>query len=185
VHVGGSCEGCQAVNESPIPFEKLNWSVTLPDYYETGPKLIISGTVYKADGKPAPGVVLYVYHTDQTGHYTKKGNEKGWGLRHGYIRGWLKTNNQGGYRFYTLKPASYPNSNIPAHIHPTIKEPGFNEYSIDEYLFEGDPHLTPEEKNRQEGRGGKGIISLEEKNGISYGKRDIYLGKNIPGYPRK
>jgi protocatechuate 3,4-dioxygenase beta subunit len=184
-HVGGSCEGCEAVHESPVPFEKLNWNVTLPDYDEAGPKLIISGTIYNADGKPAPGVVLYIYHTDQTGRYTKKGNEKGWGLRHGYIRGWLKTNGNGEYRFYTLKPASYPNSTIPAHIHPTIKEPGINEYWIDEYLFDGDPHLTKDERKKPEERGGKGIIHLEEKNGILYGKRDIFLGKNIPGYPVK
>src|SRR6266446_2307280 len=97
-HVGGSCEGCEAIFESPVSFEKLSWIDTLPDFNEPGPKMVINGVIYKADGKtPAPGVVLYVYHTDQTGHYSKKGNEKGWGLRHGYIRGWMKTNNNGEY----------------------------------------------------------------------------------------
>src|SRR5687767_1666285 len=110
--VGGGCEGCEAIHESPIPFEQLNWTDTLPDFNEPGPKLEISGIIYKADGKtPAPGVVLYIYHTDQEGNYSTKGNETGWGKRHGYIRGWVKTNQQGQYRFYTLVPASYPNSN--------------------------------------------------------------------------
>lgn len=184
LHVGGRCEGCEAIYESKVPFDSLKWTALLPDFSETGPRMVISGTVYKPDGKtPAPGVILYVYHTDQTGHYTKKGDEKGWGLRHGYIRGWMKTNDKGEYKFFTLKPAAYPGANIPAHIHPVIKEPGKNEYWIDEYLFEGDPFLTTEEKKKQEGRGGNGIIKLEESNGILYGKRDIILGLHVPGYP--
>jgi protocatechuate 3,4-dioxygenase, beta subunit len=85
--IGGPCEGCEAVYESPVAFENLNWTDTLPDFTEPGPKMVISGVIYGADGKPAPNVVLYVYHTDQSGHYSKKGEEKGWGLRHGYIRG--------------------------------------------------------------------------------------------------
>lgn len=184
VHVGGSCEGCEAIFESPVPFKKLKWVDTLPDFNEAGPKLVISGIIYKNDGKtPAPGVVLYIYHTDQTGTYSKRGNEMGWGLRHGYIRGWVKTNEKGEYRFYTLKPASYPNSNNSAHIHPTIKEPGFNEYYIDEYLFEGDKFLTEQDRKNQPKRGGNGIIRLQEKDGILYAKRDIILGMNIPAYP--
>ncbi|MEP6615402.1 MAG: hypothetical protein ABJA57_02430 [Ginsengibacter sp.] len=183
-HIGGGCEGCEAIFENKIPFEKLSWTCTLPDFGEAGPKLVVSGIIYKADGKtPAPGVILYVYHTDQTGHYSKKGNEKGWGLRHGYIRGWMKTNDKGEYKFFTLKPASYPNAQIPAHIHPVIKEPGKNEYYIDEFLFDGDPFLTTKEKSKQEKRGGSGIIKLTDSNGMLHGNRDIILGLHIPGYP--
>ncbi len=66
---------------------------------------------FAGDGKtPAAGIVMYVYHTDQKGIYPKKGGETGWAGRHGYIRGWIKTNAQGQYKFYTLVPASYPNS---------------------------------------------------------------------------
>ena len=111
--VGGGCEGCEAIYESPVAFENLTWIDTLPDYFEAGPKLMISGIVYKADGKtPAANVVLYVYHTDQTGHYTQKENKTGWGKRHGYIRGWMKTNLKGEYKFYTLRPAPYPSRGI-------------------------------------------------------------------------
>jgi len=182
-HVGGNCEGCESIYESPVPFEKLTNTGNLPDYNEKGPKLEISGIVYQRDGKtPAKDVVLYVYHTDQTGHYTPAPDAKGWAKRHGRVRGWVKTDKSGYYHFYTLKPAPYPGTNIPAHIHITLKEPDKNEYYIDEYLFEGDPFLTTAERNRQEKRGGSGIISLEQKNGMLHGKRDIVLGMNIPGY---
>lgn len=182
-HVGGPCEGCEAIYESPVAFEKLSYVDTLPDFNEAVPKLMISGIVYKNDGKaPAKDVIIYIYHTDQTGHYTKKGNETGWGKRHGYIRGWVKTNERGEYKFYTLKPAAYPGRNIPAHIHVTVKEPNKNEYYIDDYLFDDDPLLTQLERNKQQNRGGNGIITLNKKNGILSGNRNIVLGKNIPDY---
>ena len=184
-HIGGPCEGCEAVFESPVPFDELSWVDTLPDYHEPGPKMQISGVVYQADGKtPAKDVVLYIYHTGQDGKYTNKFNEKAWGARHGYIRGWIKTNEKGQYKFYTLMPASYPNSTALKHIHPTIKEPGKNEYYIDEFIFDDDPFLTTESRNHpQENRGGDGLIKLKRENGILIGERDIYLGRNIPGYP--
>jgi len=191
-HVGGPCEGCEAIFESPIPFKQLKPVDTLPDFNEPGPKMEISGTVYQRDtrlndkvgqGKiPAKDVVMYVYHTDQTGHYTPGPNARGWEKRNGRIRGWMKTDKNGFYRFYTLKPAHYPNTNIPAHIHIVIKEPDKNEYYIDEFLFEGDSFLTASERDRQEKRGGSGIISLENKSGMLHGTRNIILGLNIAGY---
>lgn len=181
--VGGGCEGCEAIHESPIPFNKLSWTDTLPDFHEPGPKLVISGVIYQPDGKtPAPDVVLYIYHTDQAGIYPSR-NEKGWGQRHGYIRGWIKTNEKGQYRFCTLRPASYPNSKAPQHIHPTIKEPDLNEYWIDEFVFDDDPNLTAAERSPLQQRGGSGILKLRLQNGILYGERDIILGKNVPNYP--
>jgi protocatechuate 3,4-dioxygenase, beta subunit len=181
--VGGRCEGCEAIHECPIPFGKLNNTDTLPDFNDKGPRLEISGIVYQRNGKtPARDVVIYVYHTDQTGNYPPGKNAKGWEKRHGYIRGWVKTNGDGFYKFYTLRPAAYPSRRDPQHIHVIIKEPGLNEYWIDEYLFEDDPLLTkkPDEK---EARGGNGVIKVEKVNGIEKLKRDIILGLNIPDYP--
>lgn len=145
---------------------------------------MISGTVYKSNGKtPAPGVVLYVYQTDQTGQYRKKGNETGWGARHGSIRGWMKTNEKGEYRFYTIRPAAYSKTGPPAHIHITVKEPHKNEYYIDDFEFEDDPFLTTAYRKELRNRGGSGILKLKEKDGVFYGKRDITLGMNVRDYP--
>lgn len=182
--VGGPCEGCEAIYENAVPFEALNEVDTLPIFNEAGPKLVVSGTVYGRDGKtPAPGVVLYVYQTDQTGRYRKTGNEKGWGTRHGSIRGWVKTNSRGEYRFYTVRPAAYSKTGPPAHIHVTVKEPDKNEYYIDDFLFDDDPFLTTEESGRQQARGGNGILKLQKRSGVFYGERKIVLGQNVTGYP--
>ncbi len=186
VVVGGSCEGCEAVYESPVPFNDLKNVATLPDYNEAGPKMQLSGIIYKADGKtPAPDVILYVYHTDQTGHYTTKENARGWGKRHGYIRGWLKTNAKGEYKIYTLRPAPYPLRNAAAHIHATIKEPGKSAYWLDEFMFDDDPLITADVKAKVTKRGGMGIVKLYNEDGILVGRRNIILGLNIPDYPKE
>jgi protocatechuate 3,4-dioxygenase beta subunit len=185
IHVGGSCEGCDAIYESPIPFDSLKNLCWLPDWNDKGRKLAINGVVYKTDGTPAPNVIIYVYHTDQTGVYPKKGDETGWGKRHGYIRGWMKTNEKGEYKFFTLRPAAYPGRQIPEHIHVTIKEPGKNEYWIDEYLFDDDTILTDKERKNCQDRGGSGIIKVKDVGNMLKAERNIYLGKNIPDYPKK
>lgn len=182
-HIGGSCEGCEAIYESKIPFEKLKSTDTLDDFNESGPKLIVSGIVYQRDGKtPAKDVVIYMYHTDQTGRYTPGPNAAGWEKRHGNLRGWVKTGADGHYAFYTMKPASYPNTNFSAHIHATVKEPNKNEYYIDEYLFDDDPKLTEKERKMQF-RGGYGILKLTKgADGVLHGTRNIVLGLNVPDY---
>lgn len=186
VKVGGGCEGCEAIYESPVAFEQLNEVDTLPDFNDPGTTIEISGTIYHRDGKtPAKDVILYIYHTDQKGLYPRKGNEKGWAKRHGYIRGWVKTDANGFYKFYTLVPASYPNSNNPKHIHPTIKEPGKSEYWIDEFVFDDDPLLPEEERKRTHPVGGGGVLKTEMKNGMLKATRNIILGLNVRDYPEK
>ncbi len=182
--VGGPCEGCEAIYECPVSFDRLDNTDTLADFNDQGPRMEISGVVFQRDGKtPAPGVVIYFYHTDQRGIYPKKGNEQGWARRHGYLRGWVKTDEKGRYRFFTLRPGVYPARNSPAHIHATIKEPGKTEYWIEEFVFADDPLLATVPPSR-EPRGGNGVLALVERGGILTGRRDIILGLHVEGYPQ-
>ncbi|WP_456458343.1 dioxygenase family protein [Reichenbachiella sp.] len=179
--VGGSCEGCEAVFE--FGKKKLLAIDTLPDFEKTEPKLKLTGTVFEKDGKtPVENVILYIYQTDRNGIYASKGNEKGWAKRHGYIRGWIKTDKSGMYAFYTFRPVSYPSGTEPEHIHITVKELNKNEYYIDEFVFDDDPMLTQKERDELENRGGSGIVQPRLKDGILTANRDIILGLNIPNY---
>lgn len=179
--VGGPCEGCEAIFE--YGNKKLTATDTLPGFQNSEPKLKITGTVLKKDGKtPAEDVILYIYHTNRQGVYEKKGNETGWAKRHGFIRGWVKTGKDGSYTFYTFRPASYPDGTEPEHVHLTVKEPDKNEYYLDDYLFDDDPALTQSQRNKLNNRGGSGMMKPIEKNGILTIERNIILGKNIPDY---
>lgn len=179
--VGGPCEGCEGVYD--YGDRELSYSDTLPGFSTEEPKLKVTGRVFHQDGTtPAEGVILYVYHTNREGIYPKRGDEEGMGKRHGYIRGWVKTNQNGEYEFFTFRPASYPNRREPEHIHLTVKEPDKNEYYLEDYLFEGDSLLTDEKRSKLRNRGGSGIVEPKLRNGILTIERDIILGLNIPNY---
>lgn len=176
--IGGPCEDCQLMFDG-MPAQLASRTVLAPAG-EPGAPLIIRGVIFKPDGKtPAPGVVLYVYQTDNTGRYSKSKNQQHGG-RHGHLRGWMKTNEQGQYEFKTIRPASYPGSKSPQHIHPIIYEPGKGYYWIDEYQFEDDPYLTDNERSKAANRGGSGTIKLtKDKTGTWQGTRNIILGLNV------
>ena len=180
--VGGPCEGCEAVFE--FGDRQLASVDTLPDFGDPGVRIKVTGTIYQRDGKtPAENVILYIYHTDQHGIYATRGGETGWGKRHGYIRGWIKTGKDGTYAFYTLKPGTYPDRSSPAHIHPVVLEPNGKYYWLGSYHFEGDPLLTRNEASTDRPRGGSsGVLSLRKEGSVWIGERDIILGKNVPDY---
>lgn len=160
---------------------------TSPGWDQKGQRILITGKIYHLDGKtPAPNVTLYYYHTDIAGLYSTKPSLDQRARRHGYIRGWVKTDQNGTYSIYTIRPAAYPNSKEPAHIHPSIKEPDISvPYWIDEFVFQGDPLLTDAKANSMRNRGGSGVLDLQKRGELLVAKHDIILGLNIPNYPQK
>lgn len=125
---------------------------------EPGEPLTVRGRIVTSSGAPARGVLLYVYHTNAAGVYPRRGDERGNGRRHGYLRGWMRTGPDGRYAFTTIRPGPYPGRAEPAHLHATVMPPGRQEYWIDSYVFEGDPLLTDAVRARMEGVGGPGAI---------------------------
>lgn len=182
ITVGDGCEGCELIYEG-MP-DDMSWETVIASPSEPGERMEINGIVYGSDGTtPAPDIILYLYHTDAEGYYSPSPDSTSGRTRHGHLRGWMKTNRGGEYRFSTIRPAPYPNGIDPAHIHAIIREPGRSEYYIDDYLFEDDPLLTSENRSRHSNRGGTGIVQLTKgSDGVWRGKRDIILGLNVPGY---
>lgn len=181
--IGGPCPDCKAL----LDYKRLSITPkamdTLPGFYDSDPKIKITGTVFQKDGKtPAENILLYIYHVDRKGIYKPSTTPIGWEKRHGQYRGWLKTGGDGKFTFYTFGPAPYPAVHVPEHIHIYVKEPNKNPYYIDSYLFESDPTLTEEIKESKQNRGGSGIIELKMKDGILTANRNLILGLNIPAY---
>ena len=165
-------------------------SDTSEGWQQPGQKILVTGTVYQRDGKtPAPGVIIYYYHTNVEGKYLHKPgvkrsmppNEQG--QTHGYIRGWMKTDARGRYALYTVRPGTYPSRDFPAHIHLTIKEEGpVKEYYIDDCVFDDDKLLTSAYRQKMENRAGSGVLRMIRKGDLMIGERNLVLGLNVPGY---
>lgn len=168
------CEGCEAIHERS--FQGLTWSAAVAPPGERGARMVVGGVVFKPDGKtPAPGVILYVHQTNAEGVYPMRGDETGWGRRHGYLRAWVKTNDKGEYRFDTIRPGTYPSRVDPAHIHFIVKEPDRREYWIDDVVFTDDPLVNERYRSRLQNRGGSGIVTPVQDNGVWQVRRDIVL----------
>lgn len=166
---GRGAEGMGAID---VP-DNVSWRTAFAVGDDDGEPMIVSGTVFKADGKtPAPNTLIYFYHTDKFGIYGREGQTK-----HGRFRGWLLTDAKGRYEFASIRPASYPNSTQSQHVHMTVTTLDSREDWIDSILFEGDQFLTARERQSSGNRGGfNPIVTLEKgKDGISRATRDIQL----------
>ena len=181
--VGGGCDGCELMYVG-MP-KNINSTDTSAGWVEKGQHLLVTGKVFKIDGKtPSPNVIIYYWQTDNNGYYSPKNVMEEQAKRHGHIRGWVKTDEQGKYTIYTIVPAPYPNENIPAHIHTSIKEPNIkDEYYIDEFIFDDDKLLTTEKRKALENRGGSGILRVLLSGDMQVAEHNIILGLNIPNYP--
>lgn len=109
--------------------------VTVAGEDEPGQRLVVDGTVLGPDGEPLPGASVFVYQTGEDGIYGPEGN------RNPRLRGYLRTDDEGGFRIRTIKPGSYPGSSIAAHIHIHVAPPDGEPEQVGEIVFEGDPHL--------------------------------------------
>ena len=144
---------------------------------EAGAKLIISGTIFKADGKtPYPDVILYAFHTDSKGYYSKNGTETGVQKIHGRLHGWCKTDKNGYYEIQTIRPARYPDNTIPAHIHAVVKTSSGQIYRITEFVFKDDDLVDEKYISSLTDVGGTGVVDIRmSPDNIWTGKRDIVL----------
>lgn len=164
--------GTEGMGAIDVP-NTVTWNAVLADEKTEGEPMIISGTVFQADGKTvAPNTLVYLYHTDMYGIYGRNGEHK-----HGKFRGWMLTDARGRYEFRSIRPASYPNSTQSQHVHMTITGVNHREDWIDSILFEGDRFLTTRERESAGKRGGfQPIVKLEKgAEGILRGIRDIQL----------
>ena len=143
---------------------------------EPGERLVLTGRVLQKDGRtPAANIVLYAYHTNAEGIYPKRGSERGNARRHGYLRGWLRTDAQGRYRIETIRPGTYPSRVDPAHVHVVLGAAGQEEQYVDDFVFADDPLVDDRYRSRVRNRGGSGIVTLTKRDGVWYGSRDIVL----------
>jgi hydroxyquinol 1,2-dioxygenase len=111
----------------------------------------VSGTVRSTDGSPLPGARIEVWEADEDGFYdVQYDGDRSAG------RGWLSAGDDGGYRFWSVRPSPYPIPDDgpvgellaatgrtpmrPAHLHFKVDAPGHRTL-ITHIFVAGDPHL--------------------------------------------
>ncbi len=160
--------------------KQLNSVDTIPDFASRSNKLKITGTIYENDGvTPAKNVLLFIHQADEDGNFELKRHNKKRYVKH---RGWIRTNANGQYTFYTFVPGKYIFGNELTQIHPIIKEPNKPEYKIESFVFDNDPLLTKSCRSKIEETNPNRILKLDKKEGLFVAKRDIILGKELEIY---
>ena len=183
--IGGGCDGCELMY---VGMPKVISSEHTSNGWDEGKqKLILTGKAFQLDGRtPASDVVIYYWHTDDSGLYSSNDQTPKQAKEHGKLRGWVKSDKSGNYKIKTSRPDAYPNDNIPQHIHLSIKEPDIiNEYYADLY-FDDDPlYLKHKKKYGKLDRAGTEILRIVLDGNIQIAEHNIVLGLNIPDYPTK
>lgn len=115
---------------------------------EPGEPLVVSGLVRNKQQTPLGGATVYFYQTSSRGWYSDKAphiSGMGGDQRHARLFGYLQTNPAGAFEFSTVRPAGYPRSTLPQHIHVEISSPDTgSRVRVTEIQFEDDPRLTAE-----------------------------------------
>jgi protocatechuate 3,4-dioxygenase beta subunit len=108
---------------------------------ERGDRMVIRGVVMDAEKKPIKNASVYIYHTDKDGLYDPQEPRPGEGSDNPRLHGYLRTDAVGRYVYGSIRPAPYPNTPLPAHVHYVVTAEGFKDRAF-EFWFEGDPMIT-------------------------------------------
>jgi protocatechuate 3,4-dioxygenase beta subunit len=128
-----------------------------------GERIIVVGRVLDENGRPIPNALLEIWQTNAAGRYIHKKEIHDAPLDPNFTgAGRCLTNENGEYRFITIRPGAYPwgnhyNAWRPAHIHFSIFGRNFLQRLVTQMFFPGDPLLEldpiynsiPDEKGRQ------------------------------------
>lgn len=155
---------------------QLNPTDTIPDFETKPNKLKISGTIFLSDKiTPAKDVLLYIYQPDEDGNYVMKkdGRQK----RYVYHRGWIKTDADGRYTFYTFMPGKFQRTKELKQIHRIIKEPGKPEYELNPFFFNDDP-LIPDLTLACRAQIVNSMLRIEKEGDMFVATKDIILKKD-------
>jgi len=111
---------------------------------ESGPSLVVEGTVRDSDKRPVADASIYVFHADAKGEYT---SSKAMDEPNSRLFGFLKSGSDGRFRFRTVRPGGYTQPYkghfIPEHIHFEVSAPGFAPRRF-QLVFDDDPRIADE-----------------------------------------
>jgi protocatechuate 3,4-dioxygenase beta subunit len=140
-----------------------------------GEKMILVGRITDEDGKPVRNSLVELWQCNASGRYAHPVDQHDAPLDPNFLgQGKVLTDEEGEYRFVTVKPGAYPWRNHPwawrpAHIHLSLFGNAYSQRLITQVFFPGDPllaidpvfHSVSDEAARQ-----RMVCSLELERGI-------------------
>jgi protocatechuate 3,4-dioxygenase beta subunit len=113
-----------------------------------GERIIVEGYLRDEDGRPVPRSMVEIWQANAAGRYNHERDQHDAPLDLDFKGvGRVFTDEQGRYRFITIKPGAYPwgnhpNAWRPNHIHFSLFGPGYATRLITQMYFPGDPLLA-------------------------------------------
>jgi protocatechuate 3,4-dioxygenase beta subunit len=113
-----------------------------------GERIVVSGRVLDENGRPVRNTLLEIWQANAAGRYVHKGDNHDAPIDPNFSgAGRTLTDDEGRYRFLTVKPGAYPwrnhyNAWRPAHIHFSLFGPAFATRLVTQMYFPGDPLLA-------------------------------------------
>ena len=128
-----------------------------------GERIIVTGRVLDSNGRPIPRTLIEIWQANSAGRYVHVKDQHPAPLDPNFTgTGRTLTDENGAYRFVTIKPGAYPwfnhyNAWRPAHIHFSIFGRAFITRLVTQMYFPGDPCFAfdpiyqsiPDEEARQ------------------------------------
>ena len=112
-----------------------------------GERIIVTGRVSDEDGKPVKNTLVEVWQANAAGRYVHKADQHNAPLDPNFLgAGRCLTDDDGHYKFLTIKPGAYPwgnhaNAWRPNHIHFSLFGDYFASRLVTQMYFPGDPLL--------------------------------------------
>ena len=112
-----------------------------------GERIVVTGRVQGEDGRAVPNTLIEIWQANAAGRYIHFADQHDAPLDPNFLgAGRCVTDDDGRYRFYTVKPGAYPwknhhNAWRPNHIHFSLFGPSFATRLVTQMYFPGDPLL--------------------------------------------
>jgi protocatechuate 3,4-dioxygenase beta subunit len=110
-----------------------------------GERIIVTGRVTDRDGRPVRSALIEIWQANAAGRYIHEVDQHPAPLDPNFTgAGRCLTDDEGRYRFLTVKPGAYPwrnhpNAWRPAHIHLSLFGRAFTNRLVTQMYFPGDP----------------------------------------------
>ncbi len=113
-----------------------------------GERIVVHGKVLNENGQPIPDTLVEIWQANSSGRYVHKVDKHDAPLDPNFLgAGRCRTDKDGNYKFYSVKPGAYPwgnhpNAWRPNHIHFSLFGANITNRLVTQMYFPGDPLLA-------------------------------------------